>query len=204
VPGQYKRKDHFYTRAKKEAYASRAIYKLEELNRRFKLFRKSDYVLDLGCAPGSWLQFISEIVLPSGRVMGVDLLPLAIALPKEVHIFQGDFGDETVLDEMHALTEGRPFDAVVSDASPNLSGVLFADQERSLELNLQVIAVARRFLKPGGKLVVKSFEGENLLMLKAALESAFTDVKRFIPEATRKTSREVYWVAVKAIQIPQS
>lgn len=195
MPGQYKRKDRFYERAKKEDYASRAVYKLQELDRRFKLFQKNDWVLDLGSAPGSWLEWISERIGARGGAVGVDLLPVRVTLPQNVYLVQGDFSRADVLDRIVAVAAGRAFDAVVSDAAPNLSGVLFADQERSLALNLQVIAVARRFLKPGGKLILKSFEGENLPVLKAALEAAFTAVKRFIPEATRKTSREVYWVA---------
>lgn len=214
MPGTYDRKDRFYERAKEEKYASRAVYKLQELDRQFKLFKMGQRVLDLGCAPGSWMQWIAGKTGPQGLVVGVDLLPVHISLGATMRFLQGDFSDEVMINQLAAYCEdsnppespfskggnnSRPalFDVIVSDSAPNLSGILFADQERSLALNRQVMATAKRLLKPKGKLVLKSFEGEAIQDLKAALIDGFVHVQRFIPEATRKTSREVYWIAEK-------
>ena len=197
MPGHYDRKDRFYLKAKADHYASRAVYKLQELDRQFHLFQKGKRVLDLGCAPGSWLQWISSRIGPTGLLIGVDLLPLHLPEHPNTEIIQGDFTDSAVSDAITARFGNQPPQVVVSDSAPNLSGILFADQERSLDLNTAVIAIARKLLPPGGKLVLKSFEGERIPELKARLTPDFTAIKRLVPEATRKTSREVYWIAQK-------
>lgn len=195
--GVYERKDRFYKRAKDEGFASRAVYKLQELDRRFRLFNKGACVLDLGAAPGSWMEWIAERVGESGLVVGVDLLPLHISLKTPMQFIQGDFTAPDSRERIREAASGKPFDVIVSDAAPNLSGIGFADQERSLKLNLAAIRIAEALLKPSGILLIKSFEGEIETPLKHHLQAGFIDIKRITPEATRKTSRELYWIAQK-------
>jgi 23S rRNA (uridine2552-2'-O)-methyltransferase len=190
----FKRKDHFYKRAKREGKASRAVYKLSELQKRFKLIGKGDTVIDLGCAPGGWMQDLAEIVGPTGSVVGIDLLPLKVGLPKQCHFIQGDINDEAALAEIEGLTGGK-VDSVLSDMSPDISGIAFADAYRSYELSLTALEFASRMLKPGGNFVVKIFPGEEFAAYVAELKRRFTNVKSVIPEATRKTSSERYLVA---------
>jgi 23S rRNA (uridine2552-2'-O)-methyltransferase len=191
----YDRKDHFYRRAKREGKASRAVYKLAELQRRFSLVAKRNAVVDLGCAPGGWMQELSPMVGPKGRVVGIDILPLKTGLPANCTFIEGDINDEGKLAEVEAALGGHA-DCVVSDMSPNLSGVAFADAFNSFELAQRALAVCGRILKPGGKFIVKIFPGEEFAGYVAELKSKFKKVNTVIPEATRKTSSERYLIAL--------
>ncbi len=190
----FKRKDHFYRRAKEEGKASRAVYKLAELQRRFELIRKGDTVIDLGCAPGGWMQELAPMVGPKGRVIGIDILPIKISLPGQCHFIQGDMGDEASLEELREAAGGKVH-AVLSDMSPNLSGIAFADAYRSYELALAALDFARHVLKPEGNFVVKIFPGKEFQDFIAELKRSFGTVKTVVPDATRKTSSERYLVA---------
>ncbi len=191
----FKRKDHFYKRAKQEGKASRAVYKLDELQRRFKLVQKGDTVIDLGCAPGGWMQEVAAFVGPKGRVVGIDLLPLKLSLPKQCHFIQGDINDDEAMAEVEKASGGKA-EAVLSDMSPDISGIAFADAYRSYELSLTALEFARRMLKPDGNFVVKIFPGEEFKDYMAEIKKHFRKVSSVIPEATRKTSSERYLVAV--------
>ena len=190
----YDRKDYFYRRAKREGKASRSVYKLAELQRRFQLVAKGDTVVDLGCAPGGWMQELAPMVGSKGRVMGIDILPMKIQLPKNCTFIKGDVGDEASLREIENLAGGR-VDCVLSDMSPNLSGVDFADAYHSYELAMRALEVCGRILKTGGNLVVKIFPGEEFALFVKELKSKFKRVSTVIPEATRKTSSERYLIA---------
>ena len=191
----YERKDHFYRKAKSEGKASRAVYKLSELQKRFKLIKKGDAVLDLGSAPGGWLQELSPLVGPQGKVIGIDLLPLKISPPKGCVFIHGDLTDEDHQKEIMALANGN-VDAILSDMSPNLSGVAFADAYRSYELAMLALDICKKLLKHGGNFVVKIFPGEEFHEYVKALKKHFEDVATITPEATRKTSSERYIVAM--------
>lgn len=191
----YERKDHFYRRAKREGKASRAVYKLAELQRRFALVKKGGTIVDLGCAPGGWLQELSPMVGPGGRAIGIDILPLKISLPKNCAFIKGDINDEGNLAEIERLAGGR-VDAVLSDMAPNISGIEFADAFRSYELAMRAFDVCSRILKKGGNFVVKIFPGEEFPGFIAELKSRFKKVTTIVPEATRKTSSERYLVAI--------
>jgi len=191
----YDRKDHFYRRAKREGKASRAVYKLAELQRRFKLVKRGDAVVDLGCAPGGWLQELSPMVGGDGRVVGIDILPLTMGLPENCTFIEGDINDEGRLAEIEGLVRGK-VDAIVSDMSPNLSGIAFADAYHSYELAMRALEVADRMLKHGGNFVVKIFPGEEFAGFMRELKSKFGKVNTVVPEATRKTSSERYLVGV--------
>lgn len=191
----YDRKDHYYKKAKKEGKASRAVYKLAELQKRFRLVRAGDAVIDLGCAPGGWLQELSPMVGPKGRVIGIDLLPLKIQVPKNAHFLLGNIEDETALAKIEELA-GGPADVIVSDMAPNLSGIAFADAYRSYELCKRALEVCTRLLKAGGHFVAKIFPGDELAGFIEELRTHFDKVQTVIPDATRKTSSERYLVGL--------
>src|SRR5262245_28735510 len=129
----YKRKDHYYRKAKEQGLASRAIYKLEQIDSRFHLLKAGDRVLDLGCVPGGWLQYLANKVGPSGKVVGVDLLEVKISFPPHVTVLQCDATLPEIQEELIRNLEG-PADLVVSDLSPNLSGIRFRDNYESHQL----------------------------------------------------------------------
>lgn len=190
----FKRKDHYYKRAKDEGKASRAVYKLSELQKRFHLIEKGDVVVDLGCAPGGWMQELAPMVGPKGVIIGIDILPLKIPLPAQCRFVLGDINDSAALEEV-ATAAGGKADAVLSDMSPNLSGIAFADAYRSYELALAALQFARRILRPGGNFAVKIFPGDEFADYVGELTGSFESVKNVVPDATRKTSSERYLVA---------
>jgi 23S rRNA (uridine2552-2'-O)-methyltransferase len=191
---QYKIKDHYYNKAKAEGHASRAIYKLEELHNRFRLFKTGDHILDLGCAPGSWLQYTGKAVGPTGKVVGIDRLPIKIALPPQVTFIQADLEESTPMEQVRALM-GNGVNCVLSDMAPNTSGVKFVDQCRSVELGRLAWKWAQEILKPGGNLVIKLLYGEDATTLFKEIKPLFQKSQIFHTQATRKGSTEVYIVA---------
>lgn len=193
---QYDRKDHFYRQAKAAGLASRATFKLDELSRKFHLLRPGMRVLDLGCAPGGWLQTIAKGVGPSGRVVGVDLEAITIKLPPTVTTIQSDIESlaESPLSLLEAL--GGLADLVLSDLAPHTTGVKFSDAYRSYELALGAWTIAQALLQPGGNFAVKVFEGPDIGQLRKALTVAFQRVTIHIPAATRTGSREQYLIGL--------
>lgn len=192
----YERKDHYYRKAKEEGHASRAVYKLEEIDRQFHLLKTGDRVMDLGCAPGGWLQYLAKKLGPQGRVVGVDLLEVKTTFPTHVSVLRGD-ATQLKIQEECIRRLGGPADAVVSDLSPNLSGIRFRDNYASYQLALTVLNVARKVLKVGGSMVVKIFPGDELKDYKKELTLSFGEIKTLIPKATRKGSSEIYLIAKK-------
>lgn len=190
----YNRKDHYYKKAKKEGKASRAAYKLLEIQEKYRIWKKGDRVLDLGSAPGGWLQVLSQEVGLKGKIIGIDRLPLHISPPKNVQFIQKSIEEESLLGEIERIHP--KFDVILSDLSPNLSGIVFRDTFQSYELGCQVWELAKTFLKKGGNLTFKIFPGEEANRLKTALKKAFQTVITLVPQATRKGSSEVYWIAL--------
>jgi len=191
----YNRKDHFYRKAKREGKASRAIYKLSELQNRFKLIDRGGIALDLGCAPGGWLQELSEIVGKSGRVIGIDFLPVKISLSKNVVVIEGDLNDEESIKRIEDEANGL-VDAVLSDMSPNISGIAFADAYRSYELSMLAFEICEKSLREGGNFVTKIFPGEEFTEYIKLLKKNFKKVSTVTPAATRRTSSERYILAI--------
>lgn len=189
------RKDHFHKRAKKEGYRSRAVFKLQEIQKRFRIFPRGGKVLDLGAAPGGWLQVASEFVKREGKVVGIDRLPIEPLPLRNVTILEGDLLDPDVRDE--ALdTLGGLADVVMSDMAPNLTGVRVTDCVRSFELSMIALNMARQCLKTGGSFVAKIFPGDEFDTFLKECRQSFRKVRTTKPEATRKSSSEVYVIAV--------
>lgn len=190
----YKLSDTYYKKAKQEGYRSRAAYKLVELQERFRIFKAGHLVVDLGAAPGGWIQVAAKLVGPSGKVLGVDLQPIEAFHQKNIVIVQGDItAPETEQRIMEYL--GRPADSVISDVAPKLTGIRDADEARSLELNRTALEVARRLLRAGGSFLIKSFVSEDLRIFSTELEKQFRSIQRTRPDASRKGSSEIYFFA---------
>jgi len=186
--GRFTPKDSYFHKAKKEGFAARSAYKLKDLHKKYQIFHKGQRVLDLGCSPGSWSQVASELVGPSGFVVGVDLKPVTIQL-KNAEFLTLDFRDVN-------WESYGPFDAVISDMAPNTTGIRLRDQALSEELCRGVVDLADRWLKPGGHLVMKLFEGPEADVLVKEVGKRFKQVKRFKPAAVRKGSFETYVVGL--------
>ncbi len=189
-------KDSCYTRAMKEGYRSRAAYKLTEVQERHGIIRDDDNVVDLGAAPGSWLQVIRS--LTQGTVVGIDLSPIP---PLEgVKTIVGDLTEPSVREQVRALV--GVVNVVVSDASPKLSGHRSYDQARAIGLGEMALDFAVTLLKPGGNFLVKSFQGEDFHILLNRVKEQFLSVKTFKTKASRKGSTEIYIIAKNFIGQP--
>jgi 23S rRNA (uridine2552-2'-O)-methyltransferase len=192
----YKEKDHFFKKAHQQGLRARSAFKIEEIARRFQLFKKGHTVLDLGAAPGGFLQIIADAVGPQGGVIGVDVVairPLGRANVKTavLDVLADDF-DQLLL-ELH----GGTFDAVVSDLAPKTSGIRSTDEARSLRLAGKALELARSRGKPGSCFVAKLFMGGDFEQFRAELRELFHEVKVVRPEATRGASVEVYLVGLQ-------
>ena len=192
-PG-YEAADARSKQAKREGFAARSVYKLEEIDRRFNLLKRGSTVLDLGACPGSWSQYALVKVGPSGLVVAVDKKALPVALPGAA-VIEADVFD---LDEatLRAAAGDRvpPFDAVISDMAPRTTGVPFGDHVRSVELCDRALDLACRWLKPGGSFVCKVFQGEDEPALRARIKARFGRVKALKPDGTRSQSVEHFLV----------
>jgi 23S rRNA (uridine2552-2'-O)-methyltransferase len=181
--------DKTYLRAKHEGYRSRAAYKLMEIQKKFAIIRSTDNIVDLGAAPGSWLQV--ERTLTSARVLGIDLNPIAELAGVET--IEGDINDPAVI---ALVSEKLPVvNVVLCDAAPKLSGHKSYDQARIIELNEQALEFACRVLKQGGNFAIKSFQGTDFPPFYAHCKCHFYSVKTCITRSTRKGSTELYIVA---------
>lgn len=190
----YKLRDTYYKKAKQQGYRSRAAYKLLELQERFRIFKTGQLIVDLGAAPGGWIQVAAKLVGPSGKVIGVDLQPLEPFHQKNIIVVQADItAAETEQRIMEYL--GRPADSVISDVAPKLTGIRDTDEARSLELNQTALEVAKRLLRSGGTFLIKSFVSEELRIFSTELEKQFCSIQRTRPDASRKGSSEIYFFA---------
>jgi 23S rRNA (uridine2552-2'-O)-methyltransferase len=186
-------RDPFVARARREGWRSRAVYKLEEIDRREKLLKPGMLVVDLGAAPGSWSQYITETLRERVRIVALDLLEMD-ALPS-VEFIQGDFREQAVLEQLEAALGDARADLVISDMAPNISGTRSVDQPRSMYLAELALDLCERALRRGGDFVCKMFQGEGSDAFIAAARQRFERVRVIKPEASRPGSREVYLVA---------
>lgn len=191
----YKRKDFYYQKAKKEKKASRAAYKITQIQKKLKLISKGDIVIDLGCAPGGWIQEISKIIGPQGTLIGVDVEALRIGLPQNCTFIHGDIMSPDAINQI-CLRLTDEADVIVSDLAPKLSGIGFRDSYHSYELALRALEICKGILKEGGNFIVKFFPGKEMNEYKKLLKQSFEKVETLIPPATRKTSSELYLIGI--------
>lgn len=185
--------DPYVKRAQKEGYRARSSFKLLELQEKDRLLRPGMRVIDLGSAPGGWSQVAASLVGDKGHVLATDILPMDAI--RNVDFIQGDFREQSVLDQILARLAGEKADLVLSDMSPNISGISSADQAASIYLLELALDMVRRVLKPGGVFVAKLFQGEGSDEYLKAVRAAFEKVAIRKPAASRSRSREVYVVA---------
>jgi len=194
---QRESKTEFYTRkAKEEGYPARSVYKLKEIDEKFEIIKAGDKVLDLGATPGSWLKYLSEKTGVSGKVLGVDTEDAKIELPANAKFLKKDVFAFTEDD----FKELKKFHVVVSDLAPKTSGVKFADAAKSLELCEKALEIAQKVLTPGGNFVCKVFESEKTKDFFKKIEENFKSAKRLKPQASRKESREIFFIGKSFIK----
>jgi 23S rRNA (uridine2552-2'-O)-methyltransferase len=187
--------DPYVQRARGEGWRSRAVFKLEEIDRREKLLKTGHVCLDLGAAPGAWSQYARRRVGPKGRVIATDILPME-ALPG-VEFVQGDIREPEVFERVLALAPRGQVDLVLSDMAPNLSGVDVVDQPRSMRLAELALEMAAGVLKPGGGALIKVFQGSGFEELVRTARAGFGRVKLVKPPASRTRSSEMYLLAMQ-------
>lgn len=185
--------DPYVREAQRRGHRSRAVFKLEEIDRRDRLVRPGQRIVDLGAAPGGWSEYCAARLGGRGQVIALDLLPMA-PLPG-VTVLQADFTEAEALERLDAELGGAPLDLVLSDMAPNLSGQRAVDQPRAMRLAELALDFAAGRLNPGGDLLVKTFQGQGFDALLAAMRRRFRRVQSRKPGASRDRSREVYLLA---------
>jgi 23S rRNA (uridine2552-2'-O)-methyltransferase len=185
---QRHRHDVYFKRARAEGFAARAVFKLEEIDRKLKLLRRGARVLDLGCRPGSWLQYAVGIVGAAGTVVGID----RDALPTSIDGARVLVGDIFVVPDADLLGDLAAFDVVLSDMAPDTTGVRATDQARSAALFEEALGRAERLLAPGGAFVGKLFQGPDLQALRKRMAARFAEVRIVKPDSSRAQSIEIY------------
>jgi 23S rRNA (uridine2552-2'-O)-methyltransferase len=189
----YKRlPDRFTNKAKKEGFAARSVYKLEEIDRRVRLIRPGARVLDLGAAPGSWTQYVAPKVGARGKVVAVDLNPLRVNAAPQVTAVQLDVLAAPI-EQFVALGK---FDVVLSDMAPHTTGIRDGDVARSVELVERAIEIAAAVLAPGGKFLAKIFQGEGFEDVRKKMRAVFDEVRILKPEASKRESIEIYLAGI--------
>jgi 23S rRNA (uridine2552-2'-O)-methyltransferase len=183
-------KDPYVRKARADGYRSRAAFKLLEINTRDRLLIPGVRVVDLGAAPGGWSQVAAQKAGSGGRVVAIDLLEIAPIAG--VSVLRGDFRDPAVRKNLATSLDGQKADVVLSDLSPNISGIASADQARAAELVRIALEFCRAQLKPGGALLVKVFQGEEFGGLLKEMKAMFHEVRTLKPLASRGESRETY------------
>jgi 23S rRNA (uridine2552-2'-O)-methyltransferase len=185
------RPDAYYRRAKNQGYAARSVFKLQEMDKRYGLLRSGQAVLDLGCHPGSWLQYASQKVGRSGRLVGVDLQEPGVSLPSGSCFIQADLLELTP-DQVRERSGVEVFDLVMSDVAPRTSGIKDRDAAQSLELTQAALDMALALLRPGGSFLAKVFFGPEVDDLIRQVKGAFKLGKGHKPDASRSASKEIY------------
>lgn len=190
-------RDHYYWKAKEEGYRARSAYKLLQINQRFNLIKRGNSVVDLGAAPGGWLQVAKQI--SGGKVVGVDLAKIE-PIPGVV-TFKADITKESTVDLIKDALGGSA-DVVICDAAPNLSGAWDVDHARSIDLARSALNMAKKMLKPGGNFLAKVFQGDMFNDYLRDVRREFSRVQAHSPQASRKESAEIYIIAKKLLSAP--
>ncbi len=195
----YDKPDFYSKKAKDQGYLARSVYKLIEINDKFKLFKKGQRILDLGCAPGSWTQYVSGIVADNGLVVGIDYKRIDVSA-KNVVLISGDFLSAESQDE---LKKHGKFDGIISDMAPDTKGDRVTDCYVSSDLVREALRFSYDFLKKGGFFVAKIFQGGDEKEIMDEMKKAFGTAKWFKPASCRKTSFEIYMIGLDFIKKPE-
>ena len=196
----YNPQDHFFRKAKEQNYAARSIFKLEEIDQKYKIIKQNDLILDLGSSPGSWSQYASKKIVPSGKIIGIDLNPVKPEVGKQLKNAEFIVADIRDLNLKELFTEkgfGHGFDLVMSDMAPKTTGIRMTDQARSMELCELALDAADKYLKKNGHFVCKFFHSDDFEKLRKMIKDRFGKVEAMKPDSTRKISKEIFLIGLK-------
>lgn len=197
MPKRYIPNDKWARKAKEEGFRARSIYKLQELDEKFHLVSPGMTILDLGAAPGSWLQYVSKKIGPKGMAIGLDLQTIEAINPNVVTLKQDIMDLDAVEKIIQDAAPGRIIDLLLSDAAPSTSGIHDVDQWRSIELNQSALAVGKKLLRPGGRCVLKVFQGADFDPFIKDVKREWKDVSIIKAKTSRDRSTEVYVICTK-------
>lgn len=183
--------DHYFKKAKKQNFLARSVFKLEEIDLKFKILKRGDHVVDFGYHPGSWTQYAAKKVGEKGSVHGIDIRPLQEKLTnqKNIKLFQKDIFD---VSNLASLDCHEKFNVVLSDMAPNTTGIRSVDQDRSLLLVEKVFEILPVYLLPGGNFVIKVFDGHEAQVFLKSMKCRFKEFKHLRPKSTRSISKEFF------------
>jgi 23S rRNA (uridine2552-2'-O)-methyltransferase len=190
-----RKREFFYKQAKSEKYRARSAYKLLEIQKKFRLIRKGNIVVDLGAAPGSWSQVALQFVGANGKVIGVDIKPV-LGLKSNYLFVLGDIFKDSTLEKIKEVLP-RPADIIVSDVAPDFSGIRTKDIGIAMLLSFRALQIAKEILKPNGGFVSKAFRGQDYGKFVSETKKNFAIVKEFKPKASLQESAEIYVVGLK-------
>lgn len=192
----YNPKDHYYKKAKEQNFAARSVFKLEEIDQKFKIIHPHQKILDLGACPGSWSQYCSKKIGPQGRILGIDLTQIETKLNNAVFI-QADLRDLNLAQTIQENGFDPIFDVVLSDMAPKTTGIRGTDQARSFELCELALNLAKQYLKKDGHFVCKLFHSDDFTTLRDLIKKEFHRFEAVKPDSTRKISKEIFLVGLK-------
>ena len=189
---QEKKKEYFYNEAKRTGYRARSAFKLKQIQNKFKIIRKTDFVLDLGAAPGGWSQVSNEIIGKNGKIIGIDLLNIK---PIDgIQFLQEDITEKSTILKIIKIVGEKGVDVILSDMSPNISGNYSIDHANSIHLCKQSLNLVDKILKDNGNFLCKLFMGEEFDDFIKIFKNRFKNVKLYSPPASRKSSSEIYLI----------
>lgn len=192
---QDRKREYYYKKAKEENYRSRATYKLVQANGKYGFIQRDDIVVDLGAAPGGWIQAARKMAGKNGFVLGVDLKPIDPFAQEYIRTIIGDFTEPGIVEQIRSFLP-RKADVVLSDAAPNITGVWEVDHARQIDLATKALEIAQCILRPNGNFFVKVFEGDLLNDFMLTIKTLFNTIKIVKPEASRAKSSEMYFLAL--------
>lgn len=190
-----RKSEFYYKKAKAENYRSRSTYKLVQANEKYNFIRLRNVVVDLGAAPGGWIQAARKITGRHGFVLGVDLKPIEPFPQEYIRTIVGDLTDPTITEQILSFLPRKP-DTVISDAAPNITGVWEVDHARQIDLATKALEVTLQILRPNGNFFVKLFQGDLMDEFVQTVKENFTEVKFVKPAASRAKSSEMYLLAL--------
>ena len=190
-----RKNEYYYKKAKEENYRSRAIYKLAQANEKYGFIQRNSVVVDLGAAPGGWIQAARKITGKYGYVLGVDLKPIEPFTQEYIRTIIADFTEPNICEEIMSFLP-RKADVLLSDAAPNITGVWEVDHAKQIDLAENAMKIAQCILRPGGNFFVKLFEGELMNDFILSAKGVFEEVKIVKPQASRSKSSEMYLLAM--------